>query len=155
MVIGLRALRAAILCRTPSSLDPSTACDVIALGTTAAGIATLREIRRAAFRLRQDRSRTKSLTVLFGTGKLKFICEDVCDIPRRQHAAAQLVYQFAVRLQTRVPRFLRHLAQNVLEFTIHMRSNFASICAGQRPDKNNPLRKPPEPKPRGLGMVSV
>jgi len=64
---GFRAFRAAILCRTASSLGPCPAYKVAGLEMVGSGIATLREIRRPAFLLRRVRSRTKSLTVLLGT----------------------------------------------------------------------------------------
>ncbi len=162
---GLRAFSAAILRRTSSSLGPWLSGTVASLGTIGAGFAPVRETLRAAFRLRRDRFRAKSLTVLFGNLKLQFGCEDVGDIPIRQPAATQLVYQFAVLFQTGATRFLGHLVQNVLKFVFHIPPKLHQHApdrgrtrSGQKPDKagtDRPLSGPPEPKPRGLGMVSI
>ena len=101
----------------------------------------------------------------FRNVKPQFISEDVCDIPIRQPAATQLVYQVAVRLQTGPPRLLGYLAQNVVKFVFHRPPNLhqhapdrTRTSSGQKPDNDrtgNALRGPAEPKPQGLGMVSI
>ena len=96
--------------------------------------------------------------------KLQFSCEDVRDIPIRQPALAQLVYQFAVRFQTGAPRLLGRPCSECPEICLPRSRKTASTCTGQKPDKfrtntgqrpdRSPQRAPPEPKPPGLGMVS-
>ena len=100
----------------------------------------------------------------FRSVKPQFISEDVRDIPIRQPALAQLVYQFAVRFQAGPPGFLGHLAQNVLELVFHIPPKLRQhtpdrgrTSSGQKPDNDRTaslLCRPPKPKPPGLGMVS-
>jgi hypothetical protein len=67
VVTGLRALRAAILCRTSSSLGLWAEATVVALGTNGVTIIASIAIRLAEFLLRRDWARTKSLIALFDT----------------------------------------------------------------------------------------
>ena len=136
---GLRAFIAAILCWTSFSLGPCPECKVAALGTIGG------RYRYAARNLAggiPPSSCSLSHEIVdsaFRNVKLQFISEYVGDIPIRQPAAAQLVYQFAVRLQTGAPRFLGHLAQNVVKFVFHRppkRINMHRTEAGQDPDKS-------------------
>src|ERR1700722_11273251 len=67
VVTGLRALKAAILCRTSSSLGFWAEATVVALGTIGSTIIASIAIRLAVFLFCRDRTRTKSLIALFET----------------------------------------------------------------------------------------
>jgi hypothetical protein len=67
VVTGLRALKAAILCRTSSSLGSWAQATVVDLGTIGAAIIASMAFRLAVFLFRRDRTRTKSLIALFET----------------------------------------------------------------------------------------
>jgi hypothetical protein len=64
-VAGLRALKAAILCRTSSWLGFWAEAVVVALGTIGVTVTASIALRLAEFLLRRDRARTKSLIALF------------------------------------------------------------------------------------------